>query len=133
MVITFKPKEPHARASGVAMDISTKDAVILCRAIRKKPLKRSKRLINDLIGRKRSLGKKYYTNACVAIKGLLESCEKNAEFKGLDNGLLFVHASAHKGGKVKRRRRKAKFGSQMKRTNIEIILIEKGRKKVDKK
>jgi len=60
---------------------------------------------------------------------LIESCEKNAEFLGLDKGRLMVRASAHLGTMLKRRRRKAKFGSRMKATNLEIMLIESGRKK----
>ncbi len=132
MVKTYEPKEPHVRASGVGLDISAKDAMIICRAIRKKTLKRSKRLLKDLIEKRRSLTGKYYSKACEAIMEVVESCEKNAEFKGLDQELLFVHASAHKGMNIKRRRRKSGFGSRMKRTNIEIILIERGKKKMKK-
>ena len=58
---------------------------------------------------------------------MLNSCEKNAAFLGLDANRLSVHASAHKGAVVRRRRRKAKFGSRMKNTNIEMMLIEHAR------
>ncbi|MBI5347436.1 MAG: hypothetical protein HZB66_02405 [Candidatus Aenigmarchaeota archaeon] len=133
MIKTFEPKKPHARASGIGLGISAKDAMVVCSVIRKKPLKRSRRLLDDLITKKRSLRGKYYTNAAESIRELLASCEKNAEFKGLDSDLLFVHASAHKGMNIRRRRRKAGFGSRMKRTNVEIILIEKGKKPGEKK
>jgi len=133
MPYTFIPKENHAKAFGRNLKISSKNAAIICRVIRGKKLKVVKRLLNDLIDKKRSLGGKYYTNAAKEIKKLLESCEKNAEFLGLDTNSLFVHASATHGTIVRRRRRKAAFGSRMKMTNVEIILIEKTKKKDQKK
>lgn len=129
MPYTFVPKEKHAKAYGNNMRISAKHAAKICRVIRNKPLTRVKRLLNDLVGGKRSLGQKYYTKTAEEMLSLIESCEKNAEFLGLDKGRLMVRASAHLGTMLKRRRRKAKFGSKMKATNLEIMLIESGRKK----
>ncbi len=126
---TVKPKEKYAKAFGRNMRISTKDAVRICRVIRKKPLARVKRLMNDMLARRRSLGKRYYTKAVRRISDLLASCEKNALFLGLDNEKLFVHASANTGTILRRRRRKAAFGSRLKNTNVEIMLIEKGKEK----
>jgi ribosomal protein L22 len=129
MTYTIIPAEKHAKAYGRNLRISTKDAIILCRVIRKKPLERARRLLNDLDSKKRSLKGSYYSKAVAEILGLLESCEKNAEFLGLDPEKLLVHASAHTGPVIRRRRRKSAFGSRMKSTNMEIILIEKGKKK----
>ena len=129
---TIKPKERYAKSFGRDLGISTKAAAKICRVIRKKPLSRTKRLLNDLIARRRSLGGKYYTKTVKEIADLLSSCEKNAAFLGLDNEKLFVHASAHTGTIMRRRRRKAAFGSRLKRTNLEIMLIEKG-KEIEKK
>jgi ribosomal protein L22 len=126
---SLKPKEKYAKAFGRNMRISTKDAIRICRVIRKKPLARVKRLMNDMIARKRSLGGKYYTKTVRQISDLLASCEKNALFIGLDNEKLFVHASANTGTILRRRRRKAAFGSRLKNTNVEIMLIEKGKEK----
>lgn len=133
---TFVPEQKYARAHGNSLRISRKASVIVCRAIKKKPLSRAKRLLNDMISEKRSLDGKYYTKAAKEILMLLNSCEKNAEFMGLENEKLMVHASASKGANMRRRRRKAKFGSGMKSTNIEIYLIERGKEsktKVSKK
>jgi len=58
---------------------------------------------------------------------LLKSCEKNADSLNLNKERLFVHASAHKGSIMRRRRRRSGFGSRMKMTNLEIILIERGK------
>jgi ribosomal protein L22 len=124
---TFKPGKKFAKASGQNMRISTKSAELICRVIRKKPLTRAKRLLSDLAEEKRSLDGMYYSKTVREMLMLLESCEKNAEFLGLDSDRLFVHASAHTGTNFRRRRRKAGFGSKMKSTNLEIMLIERGR------
>ncbi len=129
MTYTIKPKEKHAKAYGNNLRISTKDAIKICRVIRKKPRDRAKRLLVDLVNKKRSLAGSYYSKAVAEILSLLESCEKNAEFLGLDPEKLMVHASAQTGTITRRRRRKSAFGSRMKSTNVEIILIEKGKQK----
>ena len=126
MPYTFVPKERHAKAYSW-LPISTKNAKIICRVIRKKRLARVKRLLADLLAKKRSLRGKYYTKTVFYIKKLLESCEKNAEFKGLDKEKLIVYASAHRGPTLWRPRRHREFGRRMKSTNVEIILVEKGK------
>jgi len=126
---TFEPKHEHAKAFGRNLRISTKNAVKICKVIRGKKLSTVKRLLNDLLTKKRSLEGKYYTKTVAEILKLLESCEKNADFLGLEKEKLFVHASAHKGSIMYRRRRKAAFGSRIKATNVEIMLIQKGKNK----
>lgn len=132
MPYTFVPKEKYAKTYGT-LRISTRSAMKLCRAISKKPLVRAKRLLNDLAEERRMLGRKHYTKTAKEILQLLNSCEKNAEFMDLDAGKLFVHASAHTGAIMRRRRRKAAFGSRLKSTNVEIMLIERGKKVTRKK
>jgi len=130
---TFKPKQRFAKASGANLNISKKDAAKVCKVIRGKKLTQVKRLLNDLSSEKRSLNGKYYTKAVTQIRELLGGCEKNAEFLALDIDRLFVHASAHHGSVIRRRRRKAAFGSRLKMTNLEIMLIEKGKIRERKK
>ena len=127
MTYTFKPEQKFARASGPNMRISTKSAQAICRAIRRKTLRRAKRLLQDMAAERRGLGGKYHTKTAGEMLRLLESCEKNAEFLGLDSGRLFVHASAHQGTTMRRRRRKSGFGHSLKSTNMEVMLIERGR------
>ena len=129
MSYTFIPKEKHAKAYGNNVRVSRKSATIICDVIKKKPLIRGKRLLVDLKNKSRSLRGKYYSKTVDEILQLLESCEKNADNLNLDKGKLFIHASAHKGTIMRRRRRKAKFGSQLKTANIEIMLIERGKEK----
>ena len=129
MSYTFIPKEKHAKAYGNNVRVSRKSATIICNVIKKKPLIRGKRLLIDLQAKRRSLRGKYYSKTVDEILQLLESCEKNADNLNLDKGKLFIHASAHKGTIMRRRRRKAAFGTQLKTANIEIMLIEKGKEK----
>ena len=130
MSYTFIPKEKHAKAYGSNVRVSRKSATIICDVIKKKPLIRGKRLLIDLQAKRRSLRGKYYSKTVDEILQLLESCEKNADNLNLDKGKLFIHASAHKGTIMKRRRRRSKFGSQLKTANIEIMLIERGKEKI---
>jgi ribosomal protein L22 len=129
---TIAPKERHAKAYS-NLRISTKSAMKICNAIKKKPLDRAKRLLIGLEDGSRTLRGQYYTKTVREILKLVESVEKNAEFSGLDKGRLIVHASAHEGPIMRRRRRKSAFGSRMKSTNMEVFLIERGKagKKAD--
>ena len=129
---TFIPKQNYAKAFGVNMRISTKSAQTISAVIRDKPLTRARRLLEDLKAGRRNLEGKYYTKTVKAIIELLNSCEKNAEFKNLDADRLFVHASAHKGTNMRRRRRKGAFGTKLKSTNMELLLIERGKERKDK-
>ncbi len=126
MSYTFEPEEKHAKAYSM-LPVSVKSAEMICKVIRKKPLKRAMRLLYGLEAETRSLGGKHYTKTAENIRKLVESCEKNAVFLGLDNERLMVHASAHEGTRMRRRRRKGGFGNIMKRANVEIMLIEKGK------
>lgn len=136
MPYTFVPKQKFAKAYGTDLRISRKKAVKVCSAIRNKPLVRAKRLLVDLKEQRRTLDGKYYKKTVAEILNLLNSCEKNAEFLGLDNEKLFVNASAHKGTLLRRRRRKSGYGSRMKSSNVEVMLVERGKEsktKVSKK
>jgi ribosomal protein L22 len=126
MPYTFVPKQRHAKLFSHA-NISTKHATKLCAVIRGKKLTTARRLLEDLKNQRRSLDGKFYTKASCELLKLLQNCVANAENLGLDTAKLFVHASAHKGPILRRARRKASFGSRMKSTNIELMLIERGR------
>lgn len=109
---------------GRALRISRKNSVKVCRAINGKSLKKAKAFLNELVLKKRDLHGKYYTNISKTLLELLESAEKNAEFKGLDLEKLIVHASAHKGFTFWRPRNLKLRGTKRKMTNIQIILRE---------
>jgi ribosomal protein L22 len=125
MGYTFEPEQKHAKACATNVRISTKNAEIVCRVVRRKKLTVAKRLLEGLVARTRSLDGKYYTNAAEELLSLLNSCEKNADNRGLDKGKLFVYTSASEGSHMRRGRRKGSFGSRMKMTNLEVILVER--------
>ncbi len=124
---TFRPKQKYAKASSINARVSPKSSAKICKVIRNKKLSTAKRLLQNLASRKQDLRGKYYTKSVKEILSLLESCEKNAGFAGLDSSKLFVHASATHGTIMRRRRRKAAHGSRMKTANLEVMLIEKGK------
>ncbi len=126
MGYTFEPKEPHAKALVANARVSTKNAEVVCRVVRGKKLTTARRLLEGLADGTRDLDGKYYTNAAEELLSLLNSCEKNAENKNLDKGKLFFHASASEGTHARRGRRKGSFGSRMKMTNMEVMLIQHG-------
>ncbi|MBI2583677.1 MAG: hypothetical protein HYW25_03350 [Candidatus Aenigmarchaeota archaeon] len=129
MQYTFVPEEKHAKSFGRNLEISTKNAQRICTIVRGKKLSVARRLLNDVAEGRRSLRGKYYTSTTKMMEKMLESCAANAKSLGLDEEKLFVHASAHHGTHFHRRRRKARFGSQLKRTHVEVMLIERGGKK----
>lgn len=126
MPYTFEPEQPHAKAFGNNLRVSAKNAAKLSKVIRGKKLSVTKRLLQDLVSGQRSLDGKYYTKAAEEMLGLVESCEANAKALGLDAGKLFVHAAATHGAIMRRGRRKGGFGSRMKSSYIEVILVERG-------
>jgi large subunit ribosomal protein L22 len=79
-------------------------------------------LLQDLIKQKRDIKGKYYTKTAREILELLESAERNAEFKGLDTSNLVIHASAHKGFTFRRPRSLKRSGERRKIANIQIVL-----------
>ncbi len=119
----MSPKK-SAKAYGRALRISTKDSVILCREINRKNLQKGRRMLEDLLQKKRDIKGKYYTNSAKEILSILNSAEANAEFKGLDTGRMIIHASAHQGFGFMRPRRLKLRGTKRKMTNIQIVLSQ---------
>ena len=140
--------ETMARAVGVALPVSPKQCIEITARIRRKTLAQAKKLLNDVIsmekplelkrytggvGHKRGMGPgRYPVKACEAVLKIVESCEANAQFKGLNTGnMAIAHANAQFGTRqwhYGRQRRRV-----MKRTHIEIVLEEKGKGETDKK
>jgi len=122
--LNLNPKK-SAKAYGRALRISTKSSVAVCRAISRKNLEKAKKLLQDLIDKKRSVGGKYYTNASREILRLVKSAEANAESGGLDLNRLVIFASAHQGFTFMRPRRLKMRRTRRKMTNIQVVLQQK--------
>ena len=135
--------ENAVKAAGRSIAISTKQSVEICRTIRGKNIQKAKKILEDSINMKHAIPFKRYKRdighkkgriasgrfaikACIQILNLLNTAEANAQFKGLPtSSLKLAHISAHRASATMRYGRRRR---QAKRTNIEIVLEEEGRK-----
>jgi len=145
---SIKTGENCAKAVGLALPISRKQSIMICKFIRHKHVQLAKKHLAEVIVKKRAvpftrfnddIGHKagmaagrYPVKACQNILALLESAEANAQFKGLSTAdLVVAHVSAQKGPDTWRYGRHIR--RQAKRTHIEIVLEEKKTAKKEKK
>jgi large subunit ribosomal protein L22 len=108
------------KASLREIDVSPKWGREVCQAIKGLRLDKAKKLLEDVIAKKRMIPYRRYrklrahhsetrgpggypVKIARHLLKLLESLEANAEFKGLDTDKLFItHAVAHKGRTIKK-------------------------------
>lgn len=141
-------KETMARVVGSSLPISTKFSVEICHFIRNKKVSQAKKMLQDVVERKRAVPFKIFNkdlshktkigpgrfprNAALHIIELLESAESNAQFKGLNTSeLAITHICAHLASRPWRYGRQKRRKS--KRTHVEIIVEEKKAKEEKKK
>lgn len=133
-------REHMARAAGMALPISLKYSVEICRFVKNKKVSLAKNMLQEVVDKKRAipfrrydfdLGHKkkigpgrYPEKASKEFIKLIESVEANAQFKGINtSNLIITHISAHNTGKSWHYGRKSR--RRMKRTNVEIFVGEK--------
>ena len=127
-----KIEKEEVKAAGIGLPISTKSSIIICRKINRMKLDKSKKFLHALIGKKTDINGKYFTKTCEEILKILDSAEKNAEYRGMKAPVIRT-VCAEKGAKRMRSKRRRSFGSRLKNTNIKIILKEgKEKRKVSK-
>ncbi|MBI2647674.1 50S ribosomal protein L22 [Candidatus Woesearchaeota archaeon] len=136
-------EEHMARAIGVALPISLKQSIEICRFIKNKDIRLAKRILQDVVDKKlaipfrtynRDLAHKkkvgparYPEKASKELLKLIDMVEANAQFKGLNtSNLVITHISAHQSSKAWHFGRKIR--RKMKRANVEIIAEEKMKK-----
>jgi len=141
-------QEYMARAIGMALPISFKQSVEICRFIGNKNVNDAKKMLQNVVekksaipfkrynwdlGHKKKIGPaRYPEKASKEFIKLIENVEANAQFRGLNtSNLVIAHVSAHKAGKAWHFGRKSR--RRMKRTNVEIIVEEKAKKIEEKK
>ncbi|MBU2561289.1 MAG: 50S ribosomal protein L22 [Nanoarchaeota archaeon] len=142
-------EELMARAVGRDLGISTKQSIEICNYLRHRKLEQAKRLLEEVIGKKRAIPFKRFTNglghrsgkiaagryplkACTAILKLLESTEANAQTKGLNTGELeIIHICAHRASQPVHYGRH--HGREFKRTHVEVVVQETVAKKKGEK
>jgi large subunit ribosomal protein L22 len=118
-------EKKSAKAFGRGLPISAKNAKAVCDEITGKSLQKSKELLLGVLGEKRKIQGRYFTNTTFEIANLLNSAEANAEFKGLNADRLIVHASVHESFTYHRPRRFKIHGTKRKMCNVQMILQEK--------
>lgn len=122
----FNPDpKSSVRVYGRSINVSFKTSQILCKKVTGMSLEKSKKLMENLVSQKHSLGGRYYTNTSAEMLALLKSAESNAEVKGLDSTNMQVHASAHQGFSFMRPRRLKNRGTRKKITNIQVVLVQR--------
>ncbi len=131
-------KEKMARAFGLDLPISWKTAIMVCNVLRNKPLDDAKKLLNEVIkkkkaipvtkynfdrGHKKGIGPgRFPVKAGREILKIIESAEANAHQKNIEN-LILKHICVHRASKpwhYGRQRRR-----QMKRAHVEVVLAQK--------
>jgi large subunit ribosomal protein L22 len=132
-----------ARAVGLFLPISGKQAVEICNFLKHRSLNSAKNILNSVLDMKMAIPYKrfnkdiphrrgimagrYPQNASKEILTILDSVEANANSKGLTKDLFITHMNAHRAPSAGRGGRTA---GQAKRAHVEIIVEEK---KVEKK
>ena len=136
-----------ARAAGMALPISFKQSVEICKFIKNRNVNDAKKMLQKVIfkkisvpftrynhdlSHKKKIGPgRYPEKASEWFIRIIEDVEANAQFKGINtSNLVITHISAHKAGKAWHYGRKSR--RKMKRTNIEIFVEEKAKKSEDK-
>ncbi len=148
MYATKFNNETMARAQGIALPVSFKQSVEVCRFIKNKEYKYALRLLEGVTemknpvpyrtfnrggtGHKKGMGPgRYPIKASTYVIKLLKSAYANARQKGLDTESLIVKAAvAKKGPKTFHYGRKR--GTKAKRTHIEVV-VEAVKKKAEEK
>ena len=147
---SFKEYDPEMMACsiGLSASVSTKHCVVISSTLRGKNISQARKILNEAIdlkkaipyrrynhnmGHKKGIGPgRYPVKACTEILKVIDSCEANAQNKGLNTTQLkIVHISANMASRPwhygRARRRKTK------RTHIQVVLEEKGKKDEPKK
>lgn len=114
-------EKDEVRTAGIGLPISAKSSILICRKINRMETAKAKEFLQDVIDKKRCINRKYPIKACQEILRILESAEKNAENKGLENTVIRT-ICAEKGSNRMRMKRRRSFGSRLKNTNIKVIV-----------
>jgi len=135
-------KENTAKAMGISLPISTKQAVEICSFLRGKTIEQGKNILKSVIDKKaaipfkrynRDMGHKtgmaagrYPKKASSNILKLLESVEANAQNKGLTPPFKITKILANKAAKQWHYGRHLR--TKMKKTHVEIVVEETEKK-----
>lgn len=131
-----KAGENESKAVGLALPISFKHAIEVCRHIRGKQLTVARKALAGAISLKTAIPYRRYNKemahqsgvgpgrfpikVCEAIGKVLDSAEANAQLKGMSTANLVVkHAGANKAGVV---HHYGRWGRHARRAHVEVVL-----------
>ena len=138
--------ENYARAMGVDLPISMKDAIAVCAFLKGKDLQYAKNYLEDVVAKKKAIPYRRFLDSRSHRKGgmgpgrypvkvakhvlkVLENAENNADYKDMDvDNLQIFHIAAKKGMTMKRYMSRAHGRSTpffKGHVHIEVILNEK--------
>jgi large subunit ribosomal protein L22 len=133
---SVKAGENEAKAVGLALPISFKHSVEVCRHIKGKPLAVARKALEGAIALKTAIPYRRYNKemahhsgvgpgrfpvkVCEAISKVLDSAEANAQLKGMSTANLVIkNVSANKAGVV---HHYGRWGRHARRAHIEVVL-----------
>jgi large subunit ribosomal protein L22 len=137
-------EEKMARAVGVSLPISYKQAREICAFVKHRSVNDAKKILNNVLEMKQAVPFKrfnmdvghkpgnmaagrYPQIATKEILRLIESVEKNANNKGMNNDLYISHICSHRAAAGPR---SGRTDGEAKRAHVEIVIEQK---KVEKK
>ncbi|QQG39865.1 MAG: hypothetical protein HYS81_00440 [Candidatus Aenigmatarchaeota archaeon] len=113
--------EREAKAAIVYAPVSTRNSRAVCRRINGMPLEAAKKYLGSLLDESANINGRHHTFAAEQILVLLESAQKNAEFRGLGKTRIRTIIAEEARRMI---RRKRKGGRQFKLTHLKVVLQE---------
>lgn len=127
-----------ARALGVSLPISYKQAAEISNFLKNKTIDHAKKILERVVDKKQAIPFKrfnrdtghkpgiaagrYPKKASLEILKIINSAEKNAEFKGLGSDLVIVHMNSHR---APAHPRTGRVAGEAKRAHVEVVLAER--------
>lgn len=102
---------------------STKMAVEVCKKLNGRRFAEAKDFAEKLVKKEVSIDRVYYTKAAEGILGLLKTIEFNAKNRDMDPAGMKLNISAHQGPRMMRARHKRRFGTRLKMTHVQAVLV----------
>jgi len=102
---------------------SRKMAVEVCKKLNRRPFGEAKSFLEKLVKKEVDIDGVYYTKAAEGILKFLAALEHNAKNRDKDPEKMILNISAHRGPTMLRGRRKRRFGTKLKITHLQAVLV----------
>ncbi len=113
-----------AKVNASNVRISTKGAVKVGRRIKGEYISKARNFLESMISKKADIGGKHHTKTCKELLSLLDTAEKNAIDKDMNEERLVISFfNASEGTHIHRQRWRG-VGSRLKMTNVKMVLTQ---------